>query len=109
MRSLEQKLHYGNATINYELIRSNRRKNTSQITVGKDGKVTVRSPIDKPISEIENFIQKNAKWILKKQLEYKRIPTPQIMKPRFEEGSTLPYLGRNYPMRILSHQQKKGE
>ena len=106
MRLLEQKLQYGNATINYELIRSSRRKKTSEI-IFKEGKVIVRSPIGKPISEIESFIQKNAKWVLKKQLEYRKISTPQIMKATFEEGSTLPYLGRNYPLRIMRHQQKK--
>jgi predicted metal-dependent hydrolase len=71
MTSLECKLQYGNTTINYTVIKSGRGRKTSEIIVKKDGKVTVRAPLDKPISDIEGFIQKNAKWILRKQLEYK--------------------------------------
>jgi predicted metal-dependent hydrolase len=37
---------------------------------------------------------------LKKQKEY-RETIPQIIKSTFEDGSTLPYLGKNYPLRIL--------
>ena len=107
MISLEQKLPYGNAIINYIIIKSNRRRKTSELTVKKDGIVIVRSPIDKPISEIEGFIQKNARWILKKQLEYKKLIPAQIISPKYEEGSTLPYLGRNYPLRIMNHQKTK--
>ena len=51
MISLEQKLQYGNTTINYTIIRSSRRRKTSELTVKIDGKVTVRSPIDKPVFE----------------------------------------------------------
>ncbi len=107
MISLEQKLQYGNTTINYTIIKSSRRRKTSELTVKIDGKVTVRSPIDKPVSEIERFISKNAKWILKKQRKYKKIIPAQIMRPSYEEGSTLPYLGRNYPLRIMNHQETK--
>jgi hypothetical protein len=30
---------------------------------------------------------------------------PQIIKPTFEIGSTLPYLGKNYPLRILKEKE----
>jgi predicted metal-dependent hydrolase len=46
-----------------------------------------------------------ASWILKKQREYKEI-TSEIIKPTFEEGSTLPYLGKNYPIKILRDQSE---
>jgi len=69
MTPLQCKHQYGNTTINYIVIRSSRRRKTSEIIVKKDGKITVRAPFDKNISDIEVFIQKNAKWILKKQLE----------------------------------------
>src|SRR5918912_2633387 len=109
--SFEQRsLLYDNTAINYKIIRCTRRKKTSEIIVKKDGKVIVRTPFDKGISEIDELIQKNAKWILKKHSEYKKATTssPQIEEPTFEEGSTLPYLGKNYPFRIINHQGKKG-
>src|ERR671931_263127 len=107
MTPFEQKLEYGNSTINYTVMKSGRRRKTSEIIVKKDGKVTVRAPFDKSISDIEGFIQKNAKWILKKQLEYKNETPRQIMNPTYEEGSTLPYLGKNYPLKIVNHQKNK--
>jgi Protein of unknown function DUF45 len=46
-----------------------------------------------------------ASWILKKQKEYKDT-VPQILKPNFQEGSALPYLGKAYPINILKMQPK---
>ena len=31
---------------------------------------------------------------------------PQISRPTFKEDSTLPYLGKNYPLKILTGQPK---
>ena len=61
MTPFEQKLQYGNSTINYTVITSSRRRKTTEIIVEKDGAVTVRAPFDKPSSDIEGFVQKNAK------------------------------------------------
>ena len=91
----------------YTLIRSSRRRKTSEIIVKRDCKVIVRAPFDKPISDIEGFIQKNAKWILKKQLQYNNETPRQIIDPTYQEDSTLPYLGKNYPLRITNHQENK--
>ena len=49
-----KKIKYGNSTIQYELIKTKRRK-TSQITVTSDG-VTVRTPHTKPALEIKKVI-----------------------------------------------------
>jgi predicted metal-dependent hydrolase len=59
--------------------------------------------LNKNLSEIRRIVSDKASWILKKQKEYKET-IPQIIKPTYEEGSTLPYLGRNYPLRILKNQ-----
>jgi predicted metal-dependent hydrolase len=40
---------------------------------------------------------------LKKQKEYREM-TPEILKPTFKDGSTLPYLGKNYPLRIFTRE-----
>lgn len=61
-------------------------------------------PFDKPLSEIQDIIRDKSQWIFKKQLELKKA-SPQITKATYEEGSTLPYLGRNYPIRILKGTQ----
>jgi predicted metal-dependent hydrolase len=95
------KIQYGTMTIPYHIIKSKRIK-TSEIIVESD-KVMIRTPLNKSQSDIEGIISGKASWILKKQKEYKET-IPQIIKPTYEEGSTLPYLGRNYPIRILKNQ-----
>jgi len=96
--TLKRKLEYGNTTINYSIIKTRRRK-TSEIIVNKDV-VEIRAPFDKPEREIRNLIQDKANWILKKQKEYSEM-NPEIVKPIFGENSTLPYLGKNYPLKIF--------
>lgn len=72
---------------------------TSEISVEKD-KVIVRTPFDKPLYEIEKIVQSKAFWILKKQRDYKEKP-PQIIRPTFKPDSFLPFLGKNYPLKIM--------
>jgi predicted metal-dependent hydrolase len=95
------KLQYGTATISYYIIKSKRVK-TSEIIVDSD-KVTIRTPLNKSLSDIQRIISGKAKWILRKQKEYKET-IRQIIKPTYAKGSTLPYLGRNYPLKILKSQ-----
>jgi len=66
---MKRQVKYGNSTIQYELIKTKRRK-TSQITVTSDG-VTVRTPDTKSDSEIKRIIEDRVQWIFKKQLEFK--------------------------------------
>ncbi len=94
-------IQYGMATIPYHIIKSKRVK-TSEIIVDSD-KVTIRTPLDKNLADIKKIVSGKASWILKKQKEY-RETIPQIIKPTYREGSTLPYLGRNYPLRIIRNQ-----
>ncbi len=98
------KVQYGTTTIPYHIIKSKRIK-TSEIIVDSD-KVTIRTPLNKDISDIQRIISGKASWILRKQKEYKET-IPQIIKPTYEEGSTLPYLGRNYTLKILKRNQSE--
>jgi predicted metal-dependent hydrolase len=97
------KIQYGTTTIPYHVVKSKRIK-TSEIIVESD-KVTIRTPLNKSQSDIEGIILGKASWILKKQKEYKET-IPQIIKPTYEDGSTLPYIGGNYPLRILKNQSE---
>jgi predicted metal-dependent hydrolase len=102
IQKLKQRLQYGTKTIEYSIIKSRRIK-TSEIIVDADN-VSVRSPFHKPISEIHEIVRKKAGWILKKQLEYKN-QNPEIMKPNFQDSSTLPYSGKNYALKIITNYQ----
>jgi predicted metal-dependent hydrolase len=100
----KDKVKYGTTTIPYYIIKTRRIK-TSELIVDADT-ITVRTPYDKDKTEIQRLILDKASWILEKQKEY-RETIPQVTKPSFkEEDSTLPYLGRNYPLNILKKQSK---
>jgi len=63
------KLRYGNSVIEYNVVKSKRRK-TSEVRVDVDG-VEIRTPITKKDSEIQEIINEKKQWIFKKQLEFK--------------------------------------
>ena len=96
-------ISYGNTIISYSIIKTRRRK-TSEIIVDKDI-VEIRTPLDKPDYEIRNIVRNKANWILKKQKEYRDM-IPEVLKPTFKDGSTLPYLGKNYPLKILNREAR---
>jgi predicted metal-dependent hydrolase len=85
---------HGNDTIPFNLIRSKRQK-TSELIIENDKEITLRVPLDKPLEEIKEIIQKKIQWILKKQDEYRK-SKPEIKEHSYLPSSTLPYLGNNY-------------
>lgn len=90
---------YEDKTLEFDIVRSNRIK-TSEIIV-EAGKVVVRTPSGKDIKEIEKMVKRKAEWIARKQQEYQALVL-QISKPSFEPDSTLPYLGKNYALRVFT-------
>jgi hypothetical protein len=59
--------------------------------------VTIRTPYNKPLNEIrekQNGLEQN-NW-------NNSMASAEIIRPAFKEGSTLPYLGKNYSFRIIS-------
>ena len=97
----KDKVKYGTITIPYQVIKTARIK-TSEVIVGADT-ITVRAPFGKDKLEIQRLVLDKARWILKKQKEY-RETIPEVIKPSFKENTTLPYLGANYPMEINKEQ-----
>ena len=81
---------FGDASIEYEVQRSERRKKTVQITMD-GGRVLVAAPSGAPNSKLESIVLKRAPWILR------QVPDSgfQASQKRFVSGETLPYLGRN--------------
>ena len=54
------------------------------------------------MSEIESIVRKKKNWIARKQSEYRKREY-HITKPTFEVDSTLPYLGKNIPVKISAN------
>jgi len=71
------KIRYGTINLPYHVIKSKRIK-TSEIIVEANN-VTIRTPLNKDLSEIRRIVSDKASWILKKQKEY-RETIPQIIK-----------------------------
>lgn len=84
-------IQYDGATITYEVIRSERRKKTIQTKVSPD-RVRVLAPAHSSDQELEELVQKQAPWILKKRLVLASRPAPK----RFVTGETMPYLGKDF-------------
>ena len=94
----KQTYQYGNRKVDYLLIKSKRRK-TSEVIVDKN-EITIRVPFDKSLQEIEKILADKISWILKKQKEYEH-SSYEIIIPTFLPDSTLPYLGKNYKLKII--------
>lgn len=100
-------VRFGDATIEYEVRRSRRRRKTIQIKVGEESlrgadargrpAVVVAAPAATPASELEAIVRKRAGWILRTR-EAAAAATPP--RKRFVSGETLPYLGRNVRMTV---------
>jgi hypothetical protein len=91
--------------IPFKLIRSRRRK-TSEIIVDKN-EIVLRVPFNKPVSEIQGIFRKKIKWILEKQRRQKEKSKERgIVKPTFLPHSKLPYLGKNYKLKITVGRDK---
>ena len=84
------RVQFGDATIQYEVQRSQRRRKTVQITMD-GGRVLVAAPADTSTANLDAIVQKRAAWILR------QAPDPALQVPRkcFVSGETLPYMGRN--------------
>ena len=83
-------VQFGDATIEYEVLRSQRRRKTVQITMD-GGRVLVAAPADTSTANLDAIVHKRAAWILRQAPD----PALQVPRKRFVSGETLPYLGRN--------------
>ena len=84
----QDSIRFGDATIDFDVRRSSRRRKTIEISVDSNG-VLVAAPMDVPGREVRAFVRKRAPWIIRHRAEaQKRVHN------RFLDGETLPYLGR---------------
>ena len=96
------KLRLDDATIEYTVKRSRRRKKTVQISVSC-GEVLVSAPMRTPNREIQAIVQKRIGWILGKLEADSQEPPPL----QLGDGDTLPYLGRDLPLVVKEGDVRK--
>lgn len=95
-------VHVGNHILEYRLIRSKRR--SIGFLIDDDG-LRITAPRWVPIAEIESAIREKQRWIFAKLTE-RRERSARRLQPHMQwrDGASLPYLGRDLTLRILSAQ-----
>ena len=96
-----EKEYYINHTgrrILFTLLRTQRK--TIGITITKDGAVKVAAPIRATERQILEIVNKKASWIIKKLEEIEKSLSSDINERRYENGSRVFYLGREYVIGI---------
>ncbi len=84
----------------YSIIYTNRK--TVSISINRDGTVIVRAPSFVRESEIHHIIQQKMDWIIKKQnqlMEKSKMVHTKYQR-NYDEFSTMPLQGKEYPLRF---------
>ncbi len=86
------------SAIEYEVVRSARRRRTLELTVDEQ-RVRVSAPIRTPIREIEDFVRGRARWILQHR--------PTVTPPRmYATGETMPFEGVALPLLVTERRTR---
>jgi len=83
------------------LVRS--RRKTIALIIQPSGALTIRAPLRMSDEQIKEFAYKHAEWIHKKQTEAKA--SPPLQEKQFVDGETFLYLGKEYPLAIVTRQR----
>ncbi len=90
-------LNYGTTTINY--LRYNQERKDLKISVTIVNGVEVYSPDNLDDEDLNDLLKKKAPWILNKIKELNQVEA-SIQPKEFVSGEKLPYLGRNYRLKV---------
>lgn len=100
--SQEDSVKFGSTRIDYVIERTSRRK-TIGITVRPDASVRVAAPKGTRKTTIASKVDGKAAWILKQQECCRR--NARRASRKFVSGESLPYLGRQYQLRLASSRE----
>ncbi len=98
-------IQFGNTNIPYSLTCKPNKKNISIIVEQEKG-VRIIAPTQVDKEQIEEIISRKASWILRKQREIAEI-CPTSPSKEFLSGEKLPYLGRQYRLKVFRDAQIK--
>lgn len=93
----QRRIQLGERSLDYALAR--RRRRTIGLSITSDG-LKVAAPRWVGLGQIEDAIREREEWIFRKlaDLRRRRASIPQV---RWEDGGTLPYLGRTITLRVV--------
>ncbi|MEE9911307.1 MAG: M48 family metallopeptidase [Deltaproteobacteria bacterium] len=84
-------------SIEYNLIRSPKRRKTISLQIGSGSEITIYAPHFTPLAEINRFVEEKQNWIdraIKRQAELRVLPEEKA----YVTGDFFYYLGRAYPL-----------
>ena len=84
--------------LNFQLIRSKRRRKTISLHIKEDGRLVIYVPYHTPKGEIEGFIKEKESWVIKKISEKER--SIKEREKAFIPGEKFLYSGELYPLEI---------
>jgi predicted metal-dependent hydrolase len=86
--------------LNYQLIRSKKRRKTISVHIKEDGEIVIYAPYRTPKCEIEKFINEKESWISEKERSIRKA------EKAFLPGEEFLYLGRLFPLEIQDNNSK---
>ena len=93
---------YGGSQIAFRLVRRDRK--TLAISVNPDAGVEVIAPMDAPREKVYEKVRKRAPWIQRQQRFFTQFQ-PRTPERQFVSGETHLYLGRQYNLKVVPHNQ----
>jgi len=96
---VQKTFHYETIQFTYHLIQEPRK--TLAATVYPDQSVVVKAPMEATTSDVDGFLKRKWRWILKQQRYFGQFrPRPER---EYVTGETFRYLGRSYKLTIETH------
>lgn len=99
-----QFIPFGKQKIYYDIVRSKKRKKT-EIVILDNANVKILAPVQKPNKEIRQIVKSSSRWIFQKQLRLREHKNTRLM---YSDGSTLPYLGKQYLLLVFDDHNDNG-
>jgi predicted metal-dependent hydrolase len=103
MISQSCQIEYGTQTIEFAVVRRNRK--TLEIAVEPDMSVVVAAPLDATIETIKTKVRRKAAWVRRQQRFFAQF-LPRTPERFFIAGETHLYLGRQYRLKVIHDVQR---
>jgi len=94
-----------NDCLNFQLIKSERRRKTISLHIREGGEIVIRAPLKASKREIEEFIREREAWVVEKLAEEKQ--RRKELQKAFVPGERFLYLGESYPLEIDESDHKE--
>ncbi len=98
-----ESLNVGN--LHFEVRRSARRQ-TLEISVGRQGELCIFAPVATSVDEISAWVERKLLWVYRK-LSLKQKESVSDSRPDFVSGESFSYLGRVYKLRLVNQLEEK--